>query len=128
MSELRTITRDEALTAIADGHAIYSVDYGRAVMDALAVPWRDNLKYRAVSDKPGTFKGATFAPGAEGSEVADALSLGSAACSFYKLSPDSKFGRGSQGGAYARALREYFANLEKFHADGIQYAADHADT
>jgi hypothetical protein len=99
--------REEAFDAIADGHAIYAMEYAKEVLETLQVPWKD-IYARHWFNEPDVFKGAIIAPENEGFLGTAALSLGDIALDHYHLTAPSKFGRGSQGRENAQALREYF--------------------
>lgn len=103
MSE-EPVTREEAIEMIAEGHNVYAQAGADQVCDALGVP---RLKGRPMySDPAGTVKGLTM--DVEGAVCVSALDLGSHACQHFGLEARECFGRGSQGRAYANALREHF--------------------
>jgi hypothetical protein len=99
--------KQEAISAIADGHAIYKEDYCRQIFEALDVPWKYEYS-QPWYNEPNTFKGAEISPENEGFHGCSALQLGDLVLSHYHLTAPSKFGRGSQGRENAQALREYF--------------------
>jgi len=102
------IDRDEALRAIADGHAIYKMDYAKEVLEALDVSWKDTYATHWFNE-PDVIKGAQIAPENEGFLGTSALGLGDIALDHYDLKSKGMLGRGSQGRENAKTLREYLS-------------------
>jgi hypothetical protein len=105
------MNRQDAIDALSDGHFVYGQAYADEVCDALGVP---RVKGKPTySDPPDVWKGLVMDPEAEGTVCVLALDLGATACDFYHLHPMACFGRGSQGRAYANALRQHFGMAEE---------------
>lgn len=96
-----------ALGYIADGHAVYSEEAGKEVMEAFGLQWRPKYASVMFSDPPGTFKGLVMEK--EGERGITALSLGSIILRELNLKAESKMGRGFQGRANAEAIRQHFS-------------------
>lgn len=99
--------RDQALGMLQDGHAVYSVEAGKSILEALGVPWDDELAFEAYSE-PGVFKGLIMNPGNEGALCVSALGLGSYACDYFNLKTQSYMGRGFQAQEYVSKLKMHF--------------------
>lgn len=112
--------RADALEDLADGHAVYSPKVGKDILEALGVPWSDDLTFEGHSSRgPGNPKGLLMVPGAEGEEVVSALTLGRHACAYFGLRYENYLGRGKQGQEYSFALKKHFwAEEAKGGGDG----------
>lgn len=100
------MSREDALAAIGSGHSVYSEEYAQRVCEHFGVP---KIKGHAMhSDPPGTFKGLTLTPEAEGTKLVMALGLGDWVIGHLGLSDKVQgfLGRGSQGREHARVIGE----------------------
>ena len=97
----------EALSALSDGHTIFTPEYAEGVCQAVGVPFdRKVLVRRWYSDPPGTFKGLTMKPEYEGSEGVYSLTLSGYVAEKLGVEEEagSFIGRGFQAQAYSRAI------------------------
>ena len=97
----------EALSALSDGHTIFTPEYAEGVCQAVGVPFdRKVLVRRWYSDPPGTFKGLTMKPEHEGSEGVYSLTLSRYVAKKLGVEEEAGnfFGRGFQARAYVRVI------------------------
>jgi hypothetical protein len=100
-------TINEALGLIADGHAVYSEETAMKVLFAFDLPYKASYAFEAHSE-PGVFKGLMLNDESlEGTRMVAALTLGSVVCDALGIKAEGKLGRGSQGQAYADAIRRH---------------------
>ena len=104
---MKTLTFNEAIEAISDGHTIWKVEYAKAACVALGVKFPLRLAQRFRSDPPGTFKGLTM--NEENSEGVYSLSLSDYIVDHFNLKVRSFGGRGFQAQANAAAVRKHLA-------------------
>ena len=105
--QARKMTIEYALELIEDGHSVYAEVRAQEVCAVFGA--KSITGHVMKSDPPGTFKGLTLAPGAEGTRLVTALGLGAHICAHLGVTPQSAFGRGSQGRFNAMAIRDALA-------------------
>lgn len=100
------MNKEEAIEAIADGHAIYKEEFSKEVLEALNVPWNPEYSQQWFSE-PNVWKGVILSPENEGMVGNSALQLGNIILDHYNLEAISFMGRGFQGQENARVIKEH---------------------
>lgn len=104
-----TITLNEALEELADGHGVISPKGAYQICKAVGVPYNKGFEYHGFSSFE--FKGLQMKPECEGELIVDISRLGSYITSYLNLEVAQYRGRGSQASAYVSAIQKHFAKL-----------------
>ena len=103
MTTETALSREEALEAISDGHAIWSVEYAKQVCQAFGVSFPQSLVEVFESDRHHL--GVTMYHGPAEGVWSLTLALHVATCLGVKDKARGFLGRGSQAREYARVVK-----------------------
>jgi hypothetical protein len=106
------MTREEAISCLADGHSLWTVETAKEICEAIDVPFDNKLisHYEGQKDaNPHNDPKGLWLHADKPLDGVNALYLSDYVTDYLKLEVQSYIGRGFQAQANAEAIRQHFA-------------------